>query len=48
MKVEVNNNVIDFTIIIIDKGSFQAWGEGNMEINIPADSIKRIIVETNE
>ena len=55
MILEVNKNRIEFSVIIIDGGSLQAWGKneedgtmGGMVINIPSDNIKRIIVETEE
>jgi len=50
MIVEVNKNQINANLIIFDSVSLQAWGkeDGKMLINIPADSIKKIIVEINE
>ena len=48
MIIEVNKERLDVNLIIFDSVSFQAWGEGKMIINIQADSIEKIIVETNE
>lgn len=50
MILKINKNEIDTNLIIFDSVSLQAWGgeDGKMIINIPVDSIKRIVVETNE
>lgn len=50
MILEVNNNKIDTNLIIFDSVSLQAWSkeDGKMVINILANNIKRMIVETEE
>ena len=50
MIIEVNKERLDVNLIIFDSVSFQAWGkeDGKMILNLQADSIKKIIVETEE
>ena len=50
MILEIDKERLNVNLIIFDSVSLQAWGkeDGKLILNVLANDIKKIIVETNE
>lgn len=50
MIVEIDGDRIEINLLIFDSNSLQAWAkeDGKMCVNIQADTVKKIVVSTNE